>query len=255
MDITDSASVRGVIRRVRPWGVVNAAGYVRVDEAEGDKLACYRTNTVAVKILAAETAHAGIPLVVFSSDLVFDGSKGSAYIESDRVSPLGAYGASKAAAEVRALSLHADALVIRTSAFFGPWDLWNFATITLRNLIAGVPVAAASDSLVSPTYVPDLVNTTLDLLIDGEKGIWHLANRGEISWSDFAREIASRAGLPADLIRPVPVSDLGLAARRPLNSALASERGQLLPSFTDALERWCSAMRVTELTSPHALQI
>jgi len=103
--------------------------------------------------------------------------------------------------------------------------------------------------------VPDLVNTTLDLLIDGEKGIWHLANRGEISWSDFAREIASRAGLPADLIRPVPVSDLGLAARRPLNSALASERGQLLPSFTDALERWCSAMRVTELTSPHALQI
>jgi dTDP-4-dehydrorhamnose reductase len=255
MDITDSASVRGVVRRVRPWGVVNAAGYVRVDDAEGDRIACYRTNTVAVKILAAETAAAGIPLVVFSSDLVFDGSKGAPYVESDRVSPLGAYGASKAAAEVRALSLHPDALVIRTSAFFGPWDRWNFATVTLRNLIDGVPVAAASDGIVSPTYVPDLVNTALDLLIDGEKGIWHLSNRGEISWSDFAREIASRAGLQADLIRPVRLSDLGLAARRPLNSALASERGQLLPSFSDALERWFGAMRVHELTSPHAFQI
>jgi dTDP-4-dehydrorhamnose reductase len=255
MDITDSASVRNVIRRVGPWGVVNAAGYVRVDDAESDRIACYRTNTVAVKILAAETADAGIPLMVFSSDLVFDGSKGAPYVESDRVSPLGAYGASKAAAEVRALSLQPDALVIRTSAFFGPWDCWNFATVTLRNLIDGVPVAAACDSIVSPTYVPDLVNTALDLLIDGEKGIWHLSNRGEISWSDFAREIASRAGLQADLIRPVQVSDLGLAARRPLNSALASERGQLLPSFSDALERWFNAMRVHELTSPHALQI
>jgi dTDP-4-dehydrorhamnose reductase len=255
MDITDSDSVRSVIRRVKPWAVVNAGGYVRVDDAEGDRIACYKTNTAAVKILAAETADAGIPLVVFSSDLVFDGSKGGPYVESDRVSPLGAYGASKAAAEVRALSLHPEALVIRTSAFFGPWDEWNFATTTLRSLIAGVPVAAASDSVVSPTYVPDLVNAALDLLIDGAKGIWHLANRGEISWSDFASEIASRAGLPSDLIRRARLSELGLAARRPLNSALASERAELLPSFTDALERWCSAMRVNQLTSSHALQI
>ena len=255
MDITDSDHVQRAIQRIRPWAVVNAAGYVRVDDAEQERFACYRANTVAVKILAAETAKAGIQLVTFSTDLVFDGCKREPYVESDRVSPLGAYGASKAAAEVRALDLHPDSLVIRTSAFFGPWDSWNFANVTLRDIVAGIPVVAARDCTVSPTYVPDLVHTALDLLIDGEKGIWHLANEGAVSWSDFALHIAARAGVSSDLIRSVPASDLGLRARRPLNSALTSERGTLLPSFSDALERWCKSMRVHELISSHAVQL
>lgn len=83
-------------------------------------------------------------------------------------------------------------LVIRTSAFFGPWDEYNFVTIALRHLSAGNTFVAAEDGIVSPTYVPDLVHTSLDLLIDGENGLWHLANKGAIAWADLARLVAKK---------------------------------------------------------------
>lgn len=242
LDISSAPNVRATLEALRPWAVVNAAGYVRVDDAECDKNSCYRYNTFAVGILAAECARAGIPLVTFSSDLVFDGAKAEPYVESDRVSPLCAYGASKAAAELSALKLNESTLVIRTSAFFGTWDSYNFPTVALRTMLSGVPFAAASDCVVSPTYVPDLVNITLDLLIDGECGIWHLANDGSLSWAALAREVASRAGLSDDLVNACPSHELGLPARRPEYSALTSERGILLPSLDNALDRWFGEM-------------
>jgi dTDP-4-dehydrorhamnose reductase len=254
MNVTDPASVRAVLDTVRPWAIINAAGYVRVDDAERERTACYEANTTAVGILAAESSRLGIPFATFSSDLVFNGLKSTPYVESDRVSPLGAYGASKAAAELRAMTLHKDSLVIRASAFFGPWDQWNFAVIALRSLTNGIPFPAALDSIVSPTYVPDLVNASLDLLIDGESGIWHLANSGETSWSQIAMEIASRAGVSPSLVRPVPSSELGLQARRPAYSALGTERGQLLSSLDDALDRWCDAVNVRDLNTSPAMQ-
>jgi dTDP-4-dehydrorhamnose reductase len=237
----------------KPWAIVNAAGYVRVDDAERDRGACYRANTFAVGVLARECAHQRIPLVTFSSDLVFDGAKGD-YVESDHPSPLGAYGASKAAAEVSALGINPQSLIIRTSAFFGPWDEWNFPLIALRTLLEGLPFAAANDTIVSPTYVPDLVNASLDLLIDGEHGIWHLANEGAMSWSDLACEVAARAGLSAELVRPVTSRALGYAARRPASSVLRSRRGNLLPTIDSALDRWLDAIRSRELIDSAALQ-
>ena len=255
MNVTDAASVRAALDAVRPWAIINAAGYVRVDDAERERAACYEVNTAAAGILAAEASRLGIPFATFSSDLVFNGLKTRPYVESDRVSPLGAYGASKAAAELRAATLHRDSLIIRTSAFFGPWDQWNFAVIALRSLTNGIPFPAASDSIVSPTYVPDLVNASLDLVVDGASGIWHLANRGETSWSQLAMEIASRSGVPIALVKPVPTSELGFAARRPAYSALGSQRGQILSSLDDALDRWCDAVHVHDLNSSPALQL
>ena len=255
MDVTNAESVRRALDSIRPWAIINAAGFVRVDAAERDRVACYDANTVAVGILAAEASRLGIPFVTFSSDLVFDGTKREPYIESDRVSPLNAYGASKAAAEVRATRLHSGSLVIRTGAFFGPWDEWNFPVVALRTLAAGIPFVAASDNVVSPTYVPDLVEASLDLLIDGESGIWHLANRGAMSWSDLAAEVALRAGITAALVKPAPAGELNLAARRPEYSVLASERGSILPTLEDALDRWFAAVRSRELTTSPALQL
>ena len=238
LDICSAAAVRRALDSVKPWAVINAAGYVRVDDAECDRAACYRGNAMAVGVLAAECARVGIPLMTFSSDLVFDGRKNSPYVESDRVSPLNAYGASKAAAEICALSGHPDSLIIRTSAFFGPWDASNFVSVALSSLAKGLPFQAAKDAVVSPTYVPDLVNASLDLLVDGAGGIWHLANHGAVSWSDLAKEAAARAGFSADLIHEINENENGKPARRPLYSVLGSERGQLLPSLDDAIGRY-----------------
>lgn len=231
MDIADDASVEAALASRRPWAVVNAAGYVRVADAARESERCFRENAAGAGVLARACARLGIPYVTFSSDLVFDGSLGRAYVESDRVSPLCVYGSSKAEAERRVMEAYGDALVVRTSAFFGPWDRYNFVHMVLRELSAGRKVEAAGDVLVSPTYVPDLAHAILDLLIDRASGIWHLANQGATSWYEFAERAARHAGLDTASIVSVAGGGRGM-------TALTSERGLILPSFSSAVARY-----------------
>jgi len=240
LDIADEQATAHALGAMRPWAVINAAGYVRVDDAEREPDVVHRENVDGAVALARACAARGIPLVTFSSDLVFDGVRRAdrPYVETDAPSPLGVYGASKTEMELRVLAEHPGALVVRTAAFFGPWDEWNFVTLALRSLACGVPFDAAGDLVVSPTFVPDLVHATLDLLIDGERGIWHLANRGAVTWADLARRAACMAGVDGSLIRERPHSELGLVARRPACAALDSIRGAIMPSLDDALARY-----------------
>jgi dTDP-4-dehydrorhamnose reductase len=213
---------------------------VRVDDAEHQAEAVRRTNVDGAVMLARACAERGISFVTFSSDLVFDGAgRGNrAYVETDATSPLGVYGASKAEMETHVLGAHPGALVVRAAAFFGPWDEWNFVTVALRSLASGVPVDAAGDLVVSPTYVPDLVHASLDLLIDGERGIWHLANRGAVTWAELARRAACMAGVDGSLVRACSHAGLGFVARCPPYAALGSVRGSLMPPLDDALARY-----------------
>lgn len=242
MDITNAVSVNRVLTELNPWAVVNAAGYVRVDDAEREAHLCRRINADGAAILAAACLEQEIELVTFSSDLVFDGNRAAPYMESDAVAPLNVYGHSKAIAERWVLATYPCSLVIRTGAFFGPWDEYNFLAIALGTLASGRSFVAASDTVVSPTYVPDLVNATLDLLIDGECGLWHLANSGAISWADLARCVANLAGLDANQIESRPTAALGLAAPRPAYSALSSERGVMLPDLDRAISCYLHAL-------------
>ena len=241
LDIASERSVAAALDRHEPWLVINAAGYVRVDDAEADRERCHRENALGPLQLARACARVGIPLVAFSTDLVFDGRKSHPYEEHDAPRPLGVYGHSKYEAEQRVLDAHPAALVVRTSAFFGPWDEHNFVEQCLRELAAGRTVRAAADTTVSPTYVPDLVHACLDLAIDGEAGVWHLANRGVTTWAALARSAARLHGHDEGCVVGVPSSTLALRAPRPAFSALGSARGQLLPSLDDALARHHSA--------------
>jgi len=241
LDIADPAAVSATIARIEPWLVINAAGYVAVDAAEYDVERCQRDNAVGAQTLARACARHGVGLVTFSSDLVFDGVKRAPYDEADAPAPLSVYGRSKHDAEARVLDANPDALVVRTSACFGPWDDHNFVTRVLRELAVGRAVRAAADVTVSPTYVPDLVHACLDLAIDRERGLWHLANTGATTWAGLARDAATLAGFPGERVVAVPASALPWRARRPAFSALGSARGGLLPPWNDALRRYHEA--------------
>lgn len=243
IDITDATVIDSAIRRLQPWAVINAAGFVRVDDAERDAESCFRINAGGAANLAAACRRRGLPLVTYSSDLVFDGAKGAPYDESDVPHPLNVYGASKLDAEQHTLTLLPEALVIRTSAFFGPWDDHNFLAHLFQALDRGRTFLAAGDAVVSPTYVPDLVNASLDLLIDGERGIWHVANQGAISWYEFAVAAAASSGRATDRIVAVPLTEVSGPAPRPAFSALTSCRGRLLRSTLSALDAFNAAMR------------
>jgi len=237
LDIARGSSVRAAIARWRPWAIINTAGYVRVDDAESD-VRHWRENVLGPTVLAGSCARERVRLVTFSSDLVFDGAKGAPYVERDSHAPVNAYGRAKRAAELEVLAQHPRALVVRTAAFFGPWDRYNFVAHALATLRAGRPFRAASDQCVSPTYVPDLVHATLDLLVDGEEGLWHLANRGNVTWADLACLAADAFDLDRSLVEAVSGATLDQRAARPAYSALDSERGSPMPTLTQGIEHY-----------------
>ena len=253
LDITDADAIAQALCRYQPWAVVNAAGYVRVDEAEADAARCYRENTVGPTLLARACAARGIQLLTFSSDLVFDGQQARAYLETDRARPLNVYGHSKLRAEQAVLARLPAALVVRTSAFFSAWDAHNFVHHALAAVRAGQPFAAAADVAISPTYVPDLVNTALDLLLDEERGIWHLTNQGSCTWAELARQAVGAAGLDTAGIVPRPAAAFGWAAVRPGFSALGSRQGVLLPSIESGLQRYLADELLLQSAHPPAL--
>uniref|UniRef100_UPI000619F845 SDR family oxidoreductase n=1 Tax=Hymenobacter terrenus TaxID=1629124 RepID=UPI000619F845 len=112
LDIANPDSVAQALDAHRPWAVVNAAGYVRVDEAESDEERCFRENATGPAVLAAACAQRELPFLTFSSDLVFDGQQEGPYTESSVPNPLNVYGRSKHAAEQRVLAVHPAALVV-----------------------------------------------------------------------------------------------------------------------------------------------
>jgi len=242
LDIISPVSVEKALDTIRPWAVVNAAGYVRVDEAEADAGQCFSENATGPSVLATACATRGLPFLTFSSDLVFDGQQEGPYTESARPNPLSVYGRSKLAAEQRVLAVHPQALVVRTSAFFSAWDAFNFVHFAMEAARTHQRFEAADDVRISPTYVPDLVNTSLDLLLDEAHGIWHVANDGACTWAELARMAAGQAGLSADFVVPRHMAEFGLPAARPAQSVLTSEKGMVLPSLEDALGRCMQEM-------------
>ena len=237
LDVANSDSVSEAILRYHPWAVVNTAGYGRFQDRDH----CFIENAIAPAILAQVCATRGIRLMTLSSDLVFDGKACEPYVESDLVSPLNTIGKSQAEGERRVLEVYPEALVIRTSSLFGPYDDSNFVTRTLLCLADSQQVRASAD-IMSPTYVPDLIDAALDLLIDGETGLWHLANGGAVSEMELAKRLARLTGFDDALVVPWPAQ--GWIARRPRYSPLRSERAEIMPRLDDALSRYLQECRV-----------
>lgn len=235
-DITKDEDIEKSIAVHKPWAIINTTGFVKVDEAEIHRDFCYSLNVTCVESLAEICNRTGILLVTFSSDLVFGGKKSSAYTENDLVQPLNYYGYTKAAAEQIVTDQFKDALVIRTSSFFGPWDRYNFAHQLIKSLELQQPFAVVNDITVSPTYIPHLADAVLDLLIDKEKGIWHISNDGQLSWSDFGFHLADYSRLNNKNLVKCRQRDMNWKALRPEFSALVSEKGIKLPSLDKAIE-------------------
>lgn len=249
-DLGDPGSIRRALDQHRPWAVINAGGWVRVDEAEGAPDACFAVNAAGAERLVRACADRDIPSACFSSDLVFGSEDPQLHTEAAVLRPLSAYGRSKAAMEQAVAAIEGRHLIVRTAAFFSPFDPHNFAVHATGALARGAVFPAAEDQVVSPTYVPDLCNAVLDLIIDGEEGIWHLTNGEAVSWAEFARRLAETLGLDGDLVMPVAGRTLGWVAARPRHVGLTSSRGTLLPPLQTALDRFATEIRQKDWMPP-----
>jgi dTDP-4-dehydrorhamnose reductase len=142
------------------------------------------------------------------------------------------------------LQSNPSSLIIRTAAFFGPWDEYNFLHYVIEHLSNQQQITVANDLYISPTYVPDLVNASLDLLIDDEEGIWHLTNKGIVSWAELAFETANRWRLNNMFINSMPAKDISLVASRPSYCVLRSKKGIVLPTLENALQRFYNERKI-----------
>ena len=218
-----------------PWGVIDAGVFV-----DGvPSLPAFEQLEIgnSCAALAAACAARGLALLVVCSDLVYAARQGGPFVETDPIAPAGAVGIVQAQREQQVLAALPDALVVRTGPLFGPWDREHPVAAALRSLESDEPCRVLDDVVVSPTYLPDLIHTALDLLIDGERGIWHLANSGAASWVEVARLAAVESGLNANLIIARRPDDAPALFQRP-RRVLGSGRGQLLPAWEDAIRRY-----------------
>jgi dTDP-4-dehydrorhamnose reductase len=207
--------------------VLHAAAWTDVDGAEEDPQGAAAVNV-------GGTAHAaalGAPLVLFSTDYVFDGRKGSSYVESDGPNPLSAYGRSKLHAEGAAGE---GAWIVRTSWLFGATGR-NFVRTMLRLGRERDEVAVVDDQRGCPTYVGHLAEAVRGVL-ELPPGTWHVAAEGDCTWADFAEAIFAEAGLSCR-VRRITSAEFGARAERPAYSVLRSERdgAPVLPHWREGL--------------------
>ncbi|ACO47691.1 family 1 glycosylhydrolase [Deinococcus deserti] len=238
IDITNQPALEALFEAERPWAVINTLGYGKIDQAELEHQEFWLTHSVGAALLAQVCERRGVQLLTFSSDQVFGGDGEAPYHELDVASPVNVYGRAKLESERQVLANHPTALIVRSSAVFGSGTGRGLLSEALRTLQTGETVLVDQDHRFSPTYLPDLVHTSLDLLIDGESGVWHLVNTGESTWAEMVGRLAHAGGLPDHRIRAASARELGWVAPRPRYSALRSDRAQLLPSLDHALDRY-----------------
>ena len=249
VDISVPGKVEAALAEFDPAVVLNAAAYNQVDVAESDPQGAFQANAMAVRNLALACRQIDALLVHFSTDYVFDGAKGSPYVEEDATHPLGAYAVSKLAGELFAQAYLDRSLIIRTSGVYGPGGLatnrGNFVELMLRLAQAGQVIRVVEDHVASPTYAPALAARTADLVTGGYTGLFHAGGGEAISWFAWAQMIFAAAGLEPQL-RATNEREYRTAARRPKYSALSNRKLESLgiapmPKLEEAIRLYLAA--------------
>lgn len=241
VDLADPAAVAALFDEHGPFtGVIHAAAFTAVDAAEEREDDARRVNETASRVLAEACARAGVPLVVVSTDFVFDGEGKRPYREDDAPRPLSAYGRTKLAGEHAALDAHPDGTrIVRTQWLYGPRGK-HFPGTMLALAKERDTLRVVDDQVGSPTSTLELAPALWDVLLDGERGIYHAACEGECSWYDLARATLESAGVEGVTVEPCTTAEFPRPAHRPAYSVLdcsrlAALRGRPLAGWREAL--------------------
>ncbi len=242
LDVTDRAAVIEAIGGARPDAVINCAAWTNVDGAESESARATAVNGPGAGHVAAAAAEAGAWIVHVSTDYVFDGEKSGPYVESDPVGPVSAYGRSKLEGE-RAVAAAAPQkhTIVRTAWLFGAGGKCFPRTI-LRAASERPELTVVCDQLGCPTFTGHLAEALVALAERRTPGLLHVAGAGQCSWHEFAAAIVAAAELDCP-VRPITSAEYPLAARRPANSVLVTERGApQLPDWRAGLAAFMSEL-------------
>ena len=254
LDLSAPDRIAALVREVRPEVIVNAAAYTAVDRAESEEALAHAVNAVAPGILGDEAKRIGAYVLHYSTDYVFDGTKHGAYVETDAVNPVSAYGRTKLEGERRLADSGCDHAVLRTEWVYGPHGR-NFLFTMLRLAGERPELRVVDDQHGAPTSSVELGRLTRSLLegpdgtmsprsiarLRAASGVYHAAAAGSTTWCGFARALfAARArrdpAFKAPVVVPIPASSYPTPARRPSNSVL--DCGKLQRTFGARIGEW-----------------
>lgn len=201
------------------WGtVINCAAWTDVDGAEDREADATRLNGDAVGALANACREGGAVCVHYSTDYVFDGNGTAPYATDHPISPINAYGRSKAVGERLLAESGAAHILIRTSWLYGPWGK-NFV-LTMRSLMESRDqLKVVDDQRGRPTSVEQLARTTRALIDADARGVFHASDGGECTWHGFASAIRDAIGA-STAIDPCTTDEFPRPAARPGYSVL-----------------------------------
>lgn len=245
VDVTDSAALTRTLVAAKPDVLINCSAFSQVDPAEDAPTQALAVNAMAVRTLARVAATLDATLVHYSTDFVFDGDGEGLNTEDREPNPSGVYASSKLIGEWFA----ADAprhYVLRVESLFGGTTPMSSVDTLLDGILAGRQITAFTDRTVSPSYVVDVANATLQIVEQKiPYGLYHCVNSGSTTWDQLTRELARLSHKPEALIATARMRDLKMRVRRPLNAALSNEKlraaGVVMPTWQAALEQHISA--------------
>ena len=218
-DIASLKSCEDVISETGPEVVINCAAYTNVDGCESERDRCFAINAEGVKNIVLACKDRGTKVVHISTDYVFDGKKGTPYVEDDARAPLNVYGQSKLAGEEYLEQLCENFLLIRSAWLYGR-NGKNFVKTIVEKARSDKHLEVVDDQVGSPTFTWDLA-AAIQLLIEGQfRGTFHVTNRGSCSWYAFAERILKFAGITGVTVRPIKSDNLARPAHRPHYSVL-----------------------------------
>ena len=239
--ITDFNQVTQVLEKHHPEVIINTAAYQGVDECEGNAIKSLEVNALGVCNLALVCQKQRAVLLHMSTDYVFDGTKGTPYLETDVPNPINIYGISKLAGEHFIRHLLDQYFIVRTSGLYGlaGSNGGNFVELMLQQARKGREIHVVDDQVLTPTYTVDLAEKIRDLLATSRFGLYHITNSGACSWYGFARKIFELAGVEANLQRTTTEA-FGAKARHPRYSVLG--HNALIEAGLNDLRPWEKAL-------------
>jgi len=246
LDICNSIQLETYIKDENINTVINCAAYTAVDKAEQDAEIAERVNSIGVLNLVNALKKVDGKLIHISTDYVFDGDYFLPYKESDPVSPIGVYGATKRVGELSVINSDIDSIVIRTSWLYSSYGN-NFVKTMLRLGNEKENLGVIFDQVGTPTYARDLAKTCLDILcgdssvnISKNGNLYHYSNEGVSSWYDFAISIMELGGENCK-VKPIQTKDYPTLAKRPHFSVL--NKTKIKKDFDIEIPYWRDSLK------------